>query len=105
MKKFSTYKKGFLRIEPVIIQAAKNYHLEGAFYKAKVLKHWQEVASGFVSQATDLTKAIEFKKGVLTVACLSREVAYNIKLLAVRIIESLNQLLGKTVVFAIQVEL
>jgi hypothetical protein len=51
-----------------------------------------------------LTQAVDFKKGVLTVACLSREVASKIKLFAESILEALNQVLGARLVFAIYTE-
>jgi len=97
------YNKGFAKIDKVLSNTAKNYNLEGAMFKHKALKHWQEIAGMFIDGSESLTKAVDLQKGVLTVACLSREVASKIKLLANRIIESLNQLLGKRVVFAINV--
>jgi hypothetical protein len=96
--------KNFSRIDKVLGKTAKNYNLESALYKHKTLKHWHEIASAFLDEAKELTKAINFEKGVLTVACLSREVATQVKFLAQRIIYALNQFLGKQMVFAIYVE-
>ena len=96
--------KGFQKIDRVIKQTAKQYNLEIALYRHKTLKHWREVAGAFVEEAAALTQAIDFKKGVLTVACLSREVASKLRLLAQRIIYALNQLLGRQVVYAIYLE-
>ncbi len=95
---------GFSRIDKVLGKTAKDYNLETALYKHKTLKHWHEVASGFIEEARRLTQAIDFKKGVLTVACLSSEVASQVRLLAQRIIYALNQIIGKQMVYAIYVE-
>lgn len=92
-------------MESLIKQTAKTYNLESALFRNKVLKHWQSVAGSFVDEADSLTQAMDFKKGVLTVACLSREVATQIRLLADRIIYALNQLLGRQTVFVIRVEM
>ena len=98
------YNKGFSKIDKVLNKTAKNYNLENALYKHKTLKHWQEIASAFVEEAAGFTQAVDFQKGVLTVACLSREVASKIRLLAERIIAALNELLGRQMVYAIYVE-
>ena len=99
------HSKGFSRIDKVLKKTAKNYKLEDALVKHRAMKHWQQVASTFIAEDNSQTKAIDFKKGVLTIACLNREVAQKIKLLAIRIIESLNDLLGRRAVFAIQIAL
>jgi len=96
--------QGFNRIDKVINQAAKEKKLTGAINKYHALRHWEKAAAGFVAEAKELTRAIDFKNGILYVACLSKEIAYQIKLLAIRIIGALNQLIGKQVVYAIQVE-
>lgn len=98
------YQKGFNKIDRVLKNTAKQYNLEGALNKHRALKHWDEIASGFVDEAQSLTKAVDFKKGVLTVACLSKEAARQVKLLAERIIYALNQVLGRQLVYAIYVE-
>ena len=96
--------KGFAKIDKLLSQTARQYNLQNALYRHKALKHWQQIAGAFIEEAASLTRAIDFKKGVLTVACLSREVASKLKLLANRIISALNQLLGRQVVFALYVE-
>lgn len=98
------YKK-YSKIDQILSQTAKNYHLEAALYKYKALKHWEEVVVGFVQEAKEQTKALDLQKGVLVVACLSKEIAYQIKLLSQRIIYALNQLIGKSIVFTIRVEI
>ena len=99
------YQKGFAKIDKVLNNTAKNYNLEEAMHRHQALKYWLDAAASFVEEAKTLTKAVDFKKGILTVACLSNEVASKIKLQAVRIMESLNRLLGRRIVFAIQVAL
>jgi hypothetical protein len=96
--------KGWTGIDKVLKQNAKNYNLETALYKHKALKLWQEIAGGFVEEAGKLTQAVDFKKGILTVACLSRELASKIRLLSEQIITALNELMGQRVVYAIYVE-
>lgn len=95
---------GFSKIDKVINKTAKQYHLESAYYKYKTTKYWHRVAGAFIDDVKELTQVMDFKNGVLKVACLSREVAIKINLLSKRIIFALNQALGKTVVFAIYIE-
>jgi hypothetical protein len=102
MNSKDNYNKGFSKIDKVLNKTAKN--LENALYKHKALKHWQEIATAFVEEAASFTQAINFEKGILTIACLSREVASKIKLLADRIITALNEILGRQMFFAIYVE-
>ena len=99
----SNYHK-FTKLEKVLKTTSKNYKLDTAVQKHKLLKAWQEIARVFVSEAANESRAVDFQKGVLLVACLSKEVAYQIKVLSGRIIYALNQLLGATAVFAIHVE-
>jgi len=98
------YQKGFVPLNKLLKNTAKEYHLENAMYRHKALTTWREVAIGFIEDAQNLTQAIDFNKGVLTIACLSREVAYRVKLLAERIMEELNNIIGHRVVYAIYVE-
>lgn len=96
--------KNFSKIDKVIYKIAKEKKIIGAVNKYKAIKYWEKAAGNFLENAEGLTKAVDFKNGVLTVACLSKEIAYQIKLLAQRIIESLNKIIGKKIVFAILVE-
>lgn len=98
------YQKGFTPINKLLKNTAKEYHLENALYKHRTINTWHKVVSGFVEDAQKLTQAVDFNRGVLTVACLSREAAYQIKLMAERIIAALNEVLGQRVVYAIYVE-
>jgi len=96
--------KNYVKIDKVLSQTAKNYKLESAVHKYKALKAWEKAASGFIVEAKGQTKAIDLRQGILVVACLTKEIAYQIKLLAQRIIYEINKLLGKSIVFAISVE-
>jgi len=98
------YQKGFTPIGKLLKKTAKDYNLESALYRHKTLAGWQKVAGGFIEEAAEKTKALDFNKGVLTVACLSREAAYKIKLMAEQIIVALNESIGKRVIYAIYVE-
>ncbi|MEK7162188.1 MAG: DciA family protein [Patescibacteria group bacterium] len=93
--------KGFSKIDKLIFQNAKEHNFEQALYKYRIVKCWREVAGSFVEEAKEMTQALDLKKGVLLVACLSREVARKLKVLAANIVSALNQLLGKQVVFAL----
>jgi len=95
---------GFTPIGKLLKNTAKEYHLENALYRHKTLQSWQKVISGFIEESQNQTQAVDFNKGVLTVACLSREAAYKIKLMAERIIAALNEVIGKRVIYAIYVE-
>ena len=97
-------KKGFAKLDKILSATARQHKLEPAWQRYRALKHWQEAAGSFLDAAQELTRAIDLKDGILRVACLSREIAAQLKLLARRIIELLNNLLGKTVVRAIQIE-
>lgn len=69
-----------------------------------MLEAWSTVIGGFVTQASELTQAMEFKSGKLFVACLSRAVAHQIISLAKKIINAINELLGRVVVYTLSVE-
>ncbi|MDR3642789.1 MAG: DciA family protein [Candidatus Doudnabacteria bacterium] len=96
--------RGFSRIDKVLNKTAKQYHLEQAMSRYKVIKNWQNAVSQFFDEAANLTKAVDFQKGVLKVACLSRELAVRLKLFVPRIIEIINRLVGRPVVYAIAIE-
>jgi|GEM_PF-1312765 hypothetical protein len=104
MSSNQNYNKGFTPIGKLLKNTAKEYHLENVLYRQKTINSWQKVVSGFIEEAQSQTQAVDFNRGVLTVACLSREAAYKIKLMAERIIAALNEIIGKRVVYAIYVE-
>jgi Dna[CI] antecedent, DciA len=104
MTQKQNFYKGFVPIDKLLKNTAKEYNLESALYHHKTITGWQTVAAGFIEDAAAKTKVLDFSKGVLTVACLSREVAYKIKLMADQIIAALNEVIGKRVIYAIYVE-
>ena len=104
MLKLRNSSKGFSKIDRLIVQNAKDHNFEQALYKHKAVKYWQQVAGSFIEEAIEGTRALDLKKGVLVVACLSREVARKLKTLASNIVFALNQLLGKQVIFALYFE-
>lgn len=97
-------KKDFYHINNIISKTAQERKLVGAMDRYWAIKYWETAVSSYIKQAPDYTKAVDFKNGILVVACLSRETAYQIKLLAKRIISTLNQLIGKQIIFGIKVE-
>lgn len=104
MQSSRNHTKGFSKIDKLISLNAKEHNFEQALYKHKVVKYWREVVGSFVEDAKELTQAMDLKKGVLVIACLSREVAQKLKVLASNIVSALNQLLGKQVIFALYFE-
>lgn len=96
---------GFSKINKIIPQTARQYHLEAAYQKHSVMRYWEEALAAFVSKSEGQTKAMDFKKGTLYVACLSSRLADEIRSLADRILYALNQLLGRTMVYALEIEI
>ncbi len=94
----------FTKISQTLTKTSQTYKLDTALLRYKILKYWESTVTEIVSGAEEATKAIDFKKGILTVACLSQEIAYQIKVLSSRIIYALNQILGSQQIFAIRVE-
>jgi predicted nucleic acid-binding Zn ribbon protein len=97
-------KNNFIPLKFAIKEKAVRTKTQRYLNKALVIKNWEDVASKFVPESFELTKAVDYKNGVLYVACLTKEIAYRIKLLAQRLIEKLNTVLGKNLVFAINIE-
>ncbi len=97
--------KNYSKIDKILSLAAKQYKLEPALHKYQASKHWESVLVGFFSEGSKgKTKVIDLKDGLLVVACLCRDLAYQIKLLAQKIIQALNELVGRKIVFAIKIE-
>ncbi len=96
--------KGFSKIDKLISQNAKEHNFEQVLYKHKAVKYWREIVGSFVEEAKELTQVMGLEKGILRIACLSREVAHKLKVLAANIVSALNQLMGKQVVFALYFE-
>lgn len=96
--------KGFIQVNELLSQKITQDKLKKAFNKHRAIKYWEEVVGGILGDAAQQAKAVDLRNGVLVVACLSQELAYQIKLLANRIIEEINRLAGFRVVFALYVE-
>jgi len=96
--------KQFASLKYDLKNTAKRYKLEAALDKFQVLKGWEEVIAGFFEGAEGKTKAVDCKNGILTIACLSCELACEIKLLSHRLITAMNDLLGKFTVRALFVQ-
>lgn len=96
--------KGFTKVGRVLPARIKEYKLEKAFYKHQAIRFWDEAITRCIGEVKNQAKAMDLKNGVLVVACLSRDLAYQIKLLAKRIMDEINRLVGKAVVFAIHTE-
>ena len=94
----------FSQIDKILNKTAKRYHLEQALSRYQVIKNWHAAAAQFLEESSALTKAVDFQKGVLKVACLSRELAGRLKLFIPRIIEVLNHIMGRPVVYAIAID-
>jgi hypothetical protein len=95
---------GFQKIDNLVAAFGKEKKLEEALDRYKVLRLWDHVVEGFFKEAKNQTKAMDFKKGRLLVACLSEELAYKIKVLSQRIIYALNSALKKNKVFALEIQ-
>jgi len=98
------FRKGFIKIDGLLYGLAKNHKLEAVLHKQQVSKNWENILSGFFEKPQGQTKVLDLKNGVLVVASLDKQLAYEIKILAQRIVYALNNLLGGQFVLAIRVE-
>src|SRR5690348_1248946 len=96
------YDHSFSKIDKIIPKTAQQYQLQEAMVKHQVLRYWEEAATAFIAEADTLTKALYFEGGVVVIACLSEQLAKEIRLFAARIVYALNQLIGKNVVESIR---
>ena len=96
--------KGFVKIDKVISYHSQDKKLHDSLWRYRALKSWEQAVSEFFEEAKELSKAMDLKNGVLFVACLSKELAHKLKLFAEKIVETLNRLLGRIVVYALVVE-
>lgn len=97
------HQKGFVPVKKAL-SSKQNPKLAQAFNQYQIKQKWNQALAGFFDNTDGQTMVVDFREGVLWVACLSRELAYEIKLLAKRILETLNKLLGRTLVFGLRVE-
>ena len=97
-------KHGFEKISHALSYRGHSKKLDESFWKYKALKSWDKAASNYFEEAAELSKATDLKNGVLFVACLSQDLSRKLKLFSQKIIELLNQLLGRKMVFALVIE-
>lgn len=93
------------RISKTLNQSIKKYKIEDKVKQHQLLIVWEKIIAEFLPNAARQTMAVAFEKGVLRVASLTREIAYEINLYQKRIIEALNTLLGKQIVYRIVCEI
>lgn len=91
-------------IKHTINSNLKKYRIEDKVKGVMIVKHWEKVISELFPHASLKTMAVSFEKGVLKIATLSKEIAYEISLYRQRLIDALNNLIGKRLVFALQLE-
>lgn len=104
-KKLKIQRKGFIKASEAALGGHPQSELfQKAFHKHQVLAGWANVVSQFFEDAHNQTKATDFKDGILFIACLSRELAYKIKMFAQRILYVLNQAIGKQLVYALSID-
>jgi hypothetical protein len=103
-KNENTNRKGFMPVSRAFYTHPRAKVFNQALARHSVLNSWERVIAEFFEDGESQTKAVDFKQGVLLVACLSKELAAKIKLFAQRIIYLLNQALGQTVVYSLQID-
>ncbi len=89
------------RIDKTLKANIKKYRLEDKIRHQEILRSWEKVIADFLPTAAKKTMALKFERGVLRVASLSKEIAYEIYLYQKRLIEALNKLIGKQLVYQI----
>jgi hypothetical protein len=93
------------KITRTLNKAIKKYKIEDKVKQHQLMAVWEKVISEFLPNAAQKTMALAFEKGVLKIASLTKEIAYEINLYHKRIIEALNACLGRQLVFRIICEL
>lgn len=93
----------FTPLRDAVRARAQVRHLEWARAKHLVLRSWPKVAEAFVSNASDVTRAVGFDHGCLTIACLSASVARQIRQLEEVLKAAINRILGTVCVRSIEV--
>ncbi len=92
------------RINASLHRTIKKYKIEDKVRSHQALSQWEKVIAEFMPQAAQKTMAISLEKGVLKIAALSKDLAYDIHLYQKRLIEALNEIIGKRLVFVIVCE-
>lgn len=103
MKKNET-KKGFRPLSEAVRIKSANKKFKEAFESKRVSGLWSGVVEGVFPGASLKTKPLTFRSGVLRVACLSAELAKQLRLFASRLVYFLNAALGAVLVLRLEVE-
>ncbi len=92
------------KINKTLQSSLKKYKIEDKIKQHQLLKAWERIISEFLPFAAQKTMAVAFERGVLKIASLTREIAYEINLYQKRLVEALNNFLGTTLVYRIVCE-
>ncbi len=92
------------RINKTLYANIRKYKIEDKVKATELLKIWDKVIIDFMPEAASQTMAVAYEKGILKIAVLSKDIAYQIYLYQKRLIEMLNNLLGRRMVFRIVCE-
>ncbi|MDB4939724.1 MAG: hypothetical protein JWO40_149 [Candidatus Doudnabacteria bacterium] len=93
------------KINKTLNSTIKKYKIDEKVKQYQLLSIWEKVISEFMPNAAQKTMALAFEKGVLKIASLTRELAYEINLYQKRLIEALNACLGRQLVYRIVCEI
>jgi hypothetical protein len=93
------------KINKTLNTAMKKYKIEDRIKQHQLLAVWEKVVSDFLPKAAQQTMAVAFEKGILKIASLTKEIAYEINLYQKRLVEALNNFLGKQIVYGIVCEI
>jgi len=92
------------RINKTLNAAVKKYKIEDKVRAQSALKHWERVVGELLPKAAQRTMAVSLEKGILRVVALSKELAFEIRMFQQRLMEALNKMIGKRLVFVIVCE-
>ncbi len=84
--------------------AADRLGLQQRLAAELVARSWGRAAEAFVSGAARLSRAVRFEAGRLTVACLSRELAEQLRRFTRSIVGALNRQIGFAAVAELEFE-
>ncbi|MBU6447282.1 DUF721 domain-containing protein [Patescibacteria group bacterium] len=92
------------KIDKALSRQLKKYKIEDKVKAQQLLIAWEKIISDFLPNAARQTMAYAYERGVMKIAVLSREIAYEINLYAKRIMDALNSIVGKHLVYSIVCE-
>lgn len=92
------------RINKQLHAIIKKYKIEDKVRTQQALQNWEKIVSQHLPQAAQKTLPLSLDRGVLKVAALSKDVAYEIRLYQKRLAEAINEEIGKRLVFVISCE-